>query len=44
MPTERLTEILAPLDPAGPRYATDVVDRVLAEARKPGASDVLVMP
>jgi type II secretory ATPase GspE/PulE/Tfp pilus assembly ATPase PilB-like protein len=40
MPSDHLTETLAPLDPAGPRYATDVVDRVLAEAQKAGASDV----
>src|SRR5262249_25097826 len=44
MPADRLAEILAPLDPAGPRYATDVVDRVLAEARKAGASDVHWQP
>ena len=40
MPPDRLGEALAPLDPSGPRYATDVVDRVLAEAQKAGTSDV----
>ena len=44
MPSNRLTEALAPLDPAGPRYATEVVDRVLAEAQKAGASDVHFQP
>jgi type II secretory ATPase GspE/PulE/Tfp pilus assembly ATPase PilB-like protein len=44
MPYNRLTDALAPLDPAGPRYATDVVDRVLAEAQKAGASDVHWQP
>src|SRR5262245_18668859 len=44
MPSNRLTDALAPLDPAGPRYATDVVDRVLAEAQKAGASDVHWQP
>src|ERR1700761_8755775 len=44
MVANRLIESLAPLDPAGPRYATDVVDRVLAEAQKAGASDVHWQP
>jgi type II secretory ATPase GspE/PulE/Tfp pilus assembly ATPase PilB-like protein len=44
MPSNRLSEFLASLDPAGPRYATDVVDRVLAEAQKAGASDVHWQP
>ncbi len=44
MPANRLGEALAPLDPAGPRYATEVVDRVLAEAQKAGASDVHWQP
>ena len=44
MPANRLGEALATLDPAGPRYATDVVDRVLAEAQKAGASDVHWQP
>ncbi len=44
MPANRLSEALAPLDPAGSRYATDVVDRVLAEAQKAGASDVHWQP
>ncbi len=40
MPSDHLTEALASLDPAGSRYATEVVDRVLSEAQKAGASDV----
>jgi type II secretory ATPase GspE/PulE/Tfp pilus assembly ATPase PilB-like protein len=44
MPADRLTETLAPLDPSGPRYATDVVDRVLAEAQRAGVSDVHWQP
>lgn len=44
MPTNPLTDALGTLDPSGPRYATDVVDRVLAEARKAGSSDVHWQP
>jgi general secretion pathway protein E len=44
MLSNRLTDALAPLDPTGPRYATDVVDRVLAEAQQAGASDVHWQP
>lgn len=44
MATNPLNDVLAPLDPAGPRYATEVVDRVLAEAQKVGTSDVHWQP
>jgi len=44
MPSQRLTEALSPLDPANPRYATDVVERVLAAAQEAGASDVHFQP
>jgi general secretion pathway protein E len=43
MPTT-LRDALALIDPAGPRYATDVVERVLADAQKAGASDVHFQP
>jgi general secretion pathway protein E len=35
---------LAALDPAGPRFAVEVVDLLLAEARTLGASDVHLLP
>jgi general secretion pathway protein E len=41
---QRLNETLGRLDPASPRYATDVVDRVLGEAQRSGASDVHFQP
>jgi type II secretory ATPase GspE/PulE/Tfp pilus assembly ATPase PilB-like protein len=44
MPADRLSQTLARLDPASPRYATEVVDQVLAEARRAGASDVHFHP
>src|SRR6476469_3295719 len=44
MPSNRLTEILSPLDPANHRYATDVVDRVLAAAQEAGVSDAHFQP
>ena len=44
MPSHRLSEALAQLDPANPRYATDVVERALAEAQAAGASDVHFQP
>ena len=44
MPNASLRDALAQLDPASPRYATDVVERVLAEAQKAGASDVHFQP
>ncbi|MGC8644305.1 MAG: GspE/PulE family protein [Isosphaeraceae bacterium] len=40
----QLSALLAQLDPASPRYATEVVDRVLAQARAVGASDVHFHP
>ena len=39
-----LSEVLAKLDPADPRYATDAVERVLSAARSNGASDVHFQP
>jgi type II secretory ATPase GspE/PulE/Tfp pilus assembly ATPase PilB-like protein len=39
-----LAEALGRLDASNPRYATEVVDRVLAEAQKLGASDVHFQP
>ncbi len=44
MSHNRLSESLAQLDPSSPRYATDVVDRVLADAQKAGTSDVHWQP
>ncbi len=44
MPQALLRDALAQLDPTSPRYATDVVERVLAEAQKAGASDVHFQP
>ena len=44
MPSNRLSDALAKLDPASPRYATDVVERALAEAQAAGASDVHFQP
>ncbi len=44
MPPEPLAQSLAKLDPSDPRYATEVVDRVLAAARGIGASDVHFQP
>lgn len=35
---------LAALDPSGARFATEAVDRVLAEARRVGASDAHLVP
>jgi type II secretory ATPase GspE/PulE/Tfp pilus assembly ATPase PilB-like protein len=44
MPSHHLSDALAQLDPAGPRYAPDVVERILAEAQLAGASDIHVQP
>src|SRR5437764_9695820 len=44
MPASVLSEALRQLDPAGPRYATDAVERVLADAQRAGASDVHFQP
>ncbi|MFO0891447.1 MAG: ATPase, T2SS/T4P/T4SS family [Isosphaeraceae bacterium] len=44
MPAEQLSQALRGLDPAGPRYATEAVDRILAAARAAGASDVHLQP
>ncbi len=44
MPVDALNDALAQLDPAGGRYATDAVDRVLAAAKEIGASDVHWQP
>jgi hypothetical protein len=44
MPRGKLSQDLGRLDPAGPRYATDVVEHVLAQARAAEASDVLFTP
>jgi general secretion pathway protein E len=43
-PLNRLDEVLTPLDPTSPKYATDAVERTLAEARAAGASDVHLQP
>ena len=43
-PFDSLRSHLASLTPGSPRYATDVVDRILAEARAIGASDVHFQP
>src|SRR5271157_2267951 len=44
MPSGKLSQDLGRLDPAGPRYATDVVEQVLAQARAAEASDVHLHP
>jgi len=44
MPLERFIETLTQLDPASPRYAPELVERVLAEAQSAGASDVHFQP
>jgi general secretion pathway protein E len=44
MPSRPLSEALAQLDPANPRYASDVVEKALAEAQASGASDVHFQP
>jgi len=44
MPANRLPEELGSIDPANPRYATEVVERSLAAAQGAGASDVHFLP
>ena len=44
LPRGKLPQDLGRLDPAGPRYATDVVEHVLAQARAAEASDVHLHP
>ena len=44
MPSNRLAEALAQLDPASPRYASDAVEQALALARAAGASDLHFQP
>ncbi len=44
MPVPPLAAALEQLDVASPKYASDVVDRTLAEARSSGASDVHLQP
>ena len=44
LPGERLRGQLNALVPGSPRYATEVVDLILAEARAVGASDVHLQP
>jgi type II secretory ATPase GspE/PulE/Tfp pilus assembly ATPase PilB-like protein len=44
MSTYGLSDALAQLDAASPRYAPDVVDKALAEAQAAGASDVHFQP
>src|SRR6478672_3171583 len=44
VPGERLRGEVQGLVPGSPRYATEVVERLLAEARAAGASDVHVLP
>jgi general secretion pathway protein E len=44
MPSHRLSEALAKIDPAAPQYATAVVEKALAEAQTAGASDVHFQP
>src|SRR6516165_11764258 len=44
MPDERLVDTLARLDTGNPRYATEVVDLLLRQARAVGASDLHFHP
>jgi type II secretory ATPase GspE/PulE/Tfp pilus assembly ATPase PilB-like protein len=44
MSADKLSEVLAKLDAGDPRYATEVVERVLAAARSAEASDVHFQP
>ena len=44
LPGERLRDDLKALVPGSPQYATEVVDRMLADARAGGASDLHVQP
>jgi type II secretory ATPase GspE/PulE/Tfp pilus assembly ATPase PilB-like protein len=44
MPTVALRDVLGKLEATDPRYATEVVERVLAEAQATGASDVHFQP
>ena len=44
MSTEQVSLALGRIDPAGPRYATEVVDQVLSRARVAEASDVHLHP
>jgi general secretion pathway protein E len=44
MPAVALREVLGKLEATDPRYATEVVERVLAEAQATGASDVHFQP
>jgi type II secretory ATPase GspE/PulE/Tfp pilus assembly ATPase PilB-like protein len=44
MADERLVDTLTRLDTGNPRYATEVVDRLLLQARAVGASDVHLHP
>ena len=43
-PGEAFRRSLSGLDPAGSRYATEAVDRLIASAREAGASDVHAQP
>ena len=44
MPAVALRDVLGKLEATDPRYATEVVERVLAEAQATGASDVHFQP
>ncbi len=44
MSAEQLSQVLGRLDPASPKYASDVVDRLLSGAKGVGASDVHLQP
>src|SRR5438046_2827988 len=44
MSASALSDALRQLDPAGARFATDAVERVLAESQRAGASDVHFQP
>ncbi len=44
MPSSSLSEALAQIDASSPRFATEAVEKILAEAQKVGASDVHFQP
>ena len=44
MPAVGLRDVLGKLEATDPRYATEAVERVLAEAQATGASDVHFQP
>ena len=44
MEFQRLSQALEQLDIGSPRYATEVVEKILAEAQAAGASDIHFQP